>query len=385
VPLRIIQFRIVKPTRDDKILIKNDADGNPKMQTLTARVELQGTGINQQTINNQRVCWKFKVEYKVNTNVEKRARKGLEPGGGGNGTDGYLIPAYPLPPAPGQVECIDRTGPEFVIDESGANGAKWDANFGGGILTVTAKTSLPGVELSDTITQRIEGETFSDAFKSTVTAYLDSAPTDTADPVTGKTIRQDVGYNTFFRVIAYKETGYRHYYPSIFGQPKSARYPRENSEGDGGFGIMQVTEDASLPLNHLPSYVQIWNCQKNVDGGVEVVRGKVAEAKAYPTFVRTAGCSRPPVVINGRTKYYCFPMQDKDADATDFNTPYLLRMDTYSLWNSGWHYWKWTLVNLKTGREDWRPRHPQGEAPEGTGSYYADDAEEIENNPPDDF
>ena len=36
-------------------------------------------------------------------------------------------------------------------------------------------------------------------------------------------------------------------------------------------------------------------------------------------------------------------------------------------------------------KKDWLPRHPQGEAPEGTGSYYADEAEEIENSPPTDF
>jgi len=46
-----------------------------------------------------------------------------------------------------------------------------------------------------------------------------------------------------------------------------------------------LTEDASLPLNNLPSYVQIWNWKENVDGGVEVLRGKLDEAKAHPNFL----------------------------------------------------------------------------------------------------
>jgi len=232
--------------------------------------------------------------------------------------------------------------------------------------------------VSDTFSGKIEGETFSTAFKNQVTPYLEVPVADLATPK----IRTDVGSDKFFRVIAYIETRYRHFYPSIYGEPKSASYPRENSsDGDGGFGVMQLTEDASLPLNNLPSYEQIWNWKKNIDGGVEVLRGKLAEAKAYPAFVRTTGCTTPPEEqADGSVKYYCYPVQRKAKAATDFS-PYQLRMDTYSLYNSGWHYWRW--VGGKDSK--WEPRHLQGDAPEGTGSHYADQAEEIEKNPPTDF
>jgi hypothetical protein len=57
-------------------------------------------------------------------------------------------------------------------------------------------------------------------------------------------------------------------------------------------------------------------------------------------------------------------------------------MDTYSLYNSNWHYWKWNLQ-----KREWLPRRnvfPDKETEPDyykTGSYYADKADDIEKNP----
>ncbi len=374
VPLKIIMFKIAKPTEAEKILINNDANGDPKMQPLTAQVELKGTGINPTPVNTQDVYWKFKVEYVVSTNSDAphRARKGVDSTGAGQGTDGYRIP-LPDPDIPNS-DWAKKVGKTFVISDADNSDQKWGKNFGGGNLEIIVKTTIDGIELTDTYIGKIEGESFTDAFKTKLTAYLENPKADETAP----TIRSDVGYDKFFRVIAYIETRYRHFYPSIYGNPKNALYPRENEKGDGGLGVMQLTEDASLPLNNLPSYEQIWDWKKNVDGGVEVLRGKLAEAKEYPEFVRTTGCTTLP---QGDT-YFCQPIQKKDKNAADFGA-YELKMDTYSLYNSGWHYWKWVGGKDKK----WEPRIPKGKAcgDVPNGSCYADEAEEVEKNPPSDF
>ncbi|GBE54830.1 MAG TPA: hypothetical protein ENG83_02095 [Nitrospirae bacterium] len=367
IPLKLVYFKIIKPKTDEEILIKNDSSGNPQMPSLIAEVTLEGAGIDPTMIDTLPICWKTQVEYIVNTKVKKRARKGLDPEGAGEGKDGFLIPV-PAPDDPAK-DCIEREGSTFVIDDAGNSGAKWGDNFGGGILEITAKTKINNIEISNTYKGKIEGETFSDTFKSQMTSYLENPDADQTTP----TIRSQVGYGKFFRVIAYIEARHRHFYPSIYGEPNGAIYPRENELGDGGFGVMQLTDP-------IPTYEQIWNYKLNIDAGVELIRSKLEQARGYPEFVRTIGCTTPP---QGDT-YFCRPIQKKYPDATDFNS-YELRMDTYSLYNSDWHYWKWIVIDEKRGIKGWQSRHPKGKAPKITGSYYADEAEKIEKNPPSDF
>jgi len=293
--------------------------------------------------------------------AQHRSRKGLDCDEQGvcKGTDGFLIPV-PDPEDP-TMDWIEKNGPTYTID--------WGENFGGGILEITVKTEIEGIEVFDTYTGKIEGEEFNNTFKDQITAYLEDPDGDQTSP----TIRDQVGYKKFFRVIAHMETRYKHFYPSIYGVPKDAIYPRENTEGDGGFGVMQLTDP-------VPNYEQIWDYKQNIDGGVELIRSKLEAAEAYPAFVRTKGCLDEPKIINGKKIFYCFPKQKKDNDATDFNA-YQLKMDTYSLYNSNWHYWKW-LGKKKGG---WQPRLTKGNAKKRTGSRYADEAEAIEKTPPSDF
>jgi hypothetical protein len=375
--LKIVQLNIVKPATGENNLIKNDSNGVPKMDTLEGRVEIKSSGFNPAIdVNSQKMCWKFKTEYIVDTKVDKRDRKGLEPTGAGSGTDGYLIPAYPLPPAPGQLDCLERDGATFTIDETGTSGTTWGTNFGGGVLTITAKTAINGVDVTDSYVGKIEGEAFSTAFKNQITSYLEDPDADDTDP----TIRTEVGYDKLFRVIAYVETRYRHFYPSIYGAPKEATYPRENSGGDGGYGVMQLTQWGSPPA--YPTYSQIWNYEENIDKSVDLIRSLVATAKGYPGIVRTRGCTKEPYYDTKKEKwvYPCRPMPTtkKYPAATDFE-PKKIRMDVYSLYNSNWHYWIWNK-----DKKEWDPYTSDIEAQQ-KGSAYADSAKEIEDNPPADF
>jgi hypothetical protein len=108
-----------------------------------------------------------------------------------------------------------------------------------------------------------------------------------------------------------------------------------------------------------PAYRQIWNYRDNVDAAVELIGEKLAQAKAYPA-------------------------QQVDSSARKF-TSYELKMDTYSLYNSGHHYWEW-ISGDEEGAGDWEPRvDPENKNYKHTGSAYADKADEIESNPPKDF
>jgi hypothetical protein len=313
-PLKIIQFNLVKPTSDEKILIRNDSNGEPKMPQLTAQVELKGAGIDPTMIDTQQVKWKFSVEYLVDTNADskKRARKGFDPTGAGQGKDGYKIPDPSNPDTPG-VEYLPRQGSSFVIDETGSQGAKWGANFGGGRLVIETKTTLYGIEISDTAMQKIEGQRFSDepGFKDKVVSYLNNPQADQTLP----TVRGQLGNDYIFRVFAYKETNgdgrCEHFYPSKYGQPKYAIYPVENGGGDGGYGMMQLTRWGDPYI--YPTYRQIWHWKENIDKGVSIVKDKLRESiDLY---------SEHPV---------------EDTERAEF-----LRWNVYQLYNSGKDFWKW--------------------------------------------
>lgn len=317
-PLKVIMFKIVKPSVNEQVLIQNDTYGNPKMKPLTAQVELKGSSIAPDMINSQNICWKFKVEYLVNTvKAPQRARKGLDPSGAGNGNDGFLIPPYPMPPAPGQLDCINYTGSTFVIDDSGANGTTWNPIVGGGVLTITAKTIINNVEVSDTFTGKIEGEKTTDEFRTLMIDYLKSAAT--LSTPENPSLQTELGTGDVLFTLACVETyGINHFWPSIFGIPTGARYPIENSTGDGGFGVMQLTEWGNLKR---PSYEQIWNWKSNIDASLEVVREKIAMAKRQSSNL----------------------------------TQEQIKMNVYSLFNGG-YYWK-TVFNKETLKYDWVPKY----------------------------
>lgn len=322
VPLRIVNFKIVKPTIDEKILIKNDADGTPKMQPLTAEALLRGTGIDPSMINNQQICWNFRVEYYVNITkpgAEYRSRWGLEPIGAGQGKDGYLIP----PPGTDYPDgCKPWTGATFVIDDTGTNGIQWGSNFGGGTLTITAKTNIDGVDISDTYIGKIEGETTTTAFRGQMITYLKQAAT-TGTP----SLQSILGSGDVLFALACVETyGINHFWPSLFGSPVGAIYPIENSTGDGGFGVMQLTDP-------IPTYREIWHWKENIDAGTDIVRNKINDssngAAGFPQRQQT---KRPDFKL-------------------DSFTPAQLRMDVYSLFRGG-HYWMATKNGWKVSNHN---------------------------------
>jgi len=369
IPLKLARFRIVEPRKGTKIVISNDSGGEPRMPELEAKVGVEGKGVDSGMLNDLKIYWKTKVEYSVNVPAPNsgRSRKGLECNAEGicTGTDGFFIPNQ-TSPDPGKFEnWIEAIGPNHSID--------WGEKFGGGVLEITAKAIIDEVEVSDTYEGKIEGEMLNDTFKRQIIDYLVNPQGDQENP----TIREQVDCNVFFRIIAYLETRYWHFSKSVLGEPKDAIYPTENiTKKDGGYGIMQLTDPK-------PEYKQIWNYRLNIDDGIELIRGKLQDAKAYPAKVRNAGCEKPPVYNpDGTVKYYrCRPEQKQDKDAKDFN-PFQLKMDTYSLYNSNWHYWKWDIW-----KSYWFPRRepfPKKEVDPSyykTGSYYADKADDVEKNP----
>jgi len=256
IPLKVACFKIVKPEKGQEILIKNNESGEPQMPSLTAEVTLQGKDI---TPANLEVYWKVKVEYIVNLpqKYASRSRKGLDCDAQGvcKGTDGFPIPSK---------DWTKGTGLTYTID--------WGDNFGGGILEITAKTTIDGVEVSDTYVGKIEGQEFKDdnKFKEKICKYLEN-PTGVPDY---QTILYVLGHSEVFRIIAYQESKYKHFYPSKYGVPKDAIYPLENDPpGDGGFGLMQLTNPA-------PQYKEIWNWQENIHAGIRLIKEKIVIAKS---------------------------------------------------------------------------------------------------------
>ncbi len=201
----------------------------------------------------------------------------------------------------------------MLVDDQGSNGAQWGKNFGGGILTITAKATIGGVEVSDTYVGKIEGETFAEdtMFKEYICRYLETP----SGAQNYQSILNELGHNEVFWIIAYQETKYQHFYPSIYGDPKDAIYPRENSGGDGGFGVMQLT----IPV---PSYLQTWNWKENINAGVNLVKDKLRIAKNR--LKESSGGQLPSTDSVGKS---------------------ILRMETY--YQYGPHkkgiktYWKW--------------------------------------------
>ena len=410
VPLKIIMFKIVRPADAENILIKNDDKGDPKMPDLRTQVELKGSGIDTGLLNiaDKKVCWQFKVEYKVNITkpgAGHRSRKGLNCNEQGvcDGKDGYFIPA----PAEPDKGC--RTGPTFVIDEAGSNGAKWDGNFGGGALTITAKTDIGGLSVSDEYAGAIQGQLFgTDAsneltdtnFRKNVIDYLMSPTGVTGWPG----VLLEVNHPMFFRIIGYKESDpgpgrysnferlssgkWKNLGP-IAGYSSDYVYPVLNKGcnmaspcSDGGFGVMQMTIKA-------PKYKEIWNYKLNIDVAANLIKDdKLPTAKAYPGKVGTKGCSEQPYPDPKTGKLItppsCRPMPEtkKDIKTIDFDA-YELRLDTYSLYNSNWHYWIWDR------KKGWIPWESNIKA-QKRGFNYVKEAEDIENkiennNPPSDF
>jgi len=161
-------------------------------------------------------------------------------------------------------------------------------------------------------------------------------------------IRDQVGSPHFFRVIAYIETGYKHFDWSIWAEPGGSIFPTESFNGDGGFGLMQLTDPR-------PAYRQIWNYRDNVDAAVELIGEKLAAAKNY---------------IN------VHPVSATDPNAIA-KTQKLLKMETYSLYRGG-HYWEWN------DRYDmWKARtFKSRKLYLDSGVYEANRAQNIENNLP---
>jgi len=200
-----------------------------------------------------------------------------------------------------------------------------------------------------------------------------------------ESILQDVEQPLFFRVIGYKESDlwagrYSHFerlsdnkwkdLGSVLGYSSDYIFPIVNKSGttgapssDGGFGLMQLTIPA-------PNYHQIWNWKENIDGAVELIRGKLAQAKDWHNKVKV-GCKK------------CKPRIPKaQPNAQPLSQGRELKMDVYSLYQSGRHYWKWNSIRQRW--YPWKEEFKKGEKlPSGT--VYADHGESIEKKPPTDF
>jgi len=326
-----IRFRIKTPVTGQALRITNNTQGVPQMPRLAPEVEV--TNLPPGEVASLPIYWRVRVNYEVTAPAAPQRARSPEKG------DKIWIPEDPTSRG---VTHVGPTG--YVVD--------WTDQFGGGELLVEAEADIRGTTITDSVVCTIEGEKFNDTFKSRVVNYLMSPDGDRTTP----TIRDQVGEPRVFRVIAWLETAYRHFYPSIFGRPTGAWYPRENGGGDGGLGLMQLT----IPR---ASYRESWLYQENVEAAILLVREKLNRARGYPGLIRTQGCT-PPL---------CKPRSRRFSQATDFTSDQL-RMDFYSLYNSSWHYWRW---RVKSG--EWIPDR-------GSKGYrYVSKARALEQFPPIDF
>jgi hypothetical protein len=280
-------FYIVNPAPGQKIEIKNDADGNPQMPPLTVKAALKDNSVN---LSNYTIKWQIKTEYNVNTvAAPQRSRKGLDPTGAGQGHDGFVITA-------------NSPGPSYTVN--------WGNNFGGGTIVTTAEVNVNGEILTDTYIGKIEGQTFADDanFKEDICDYLED-PSGVSNYQAN--ILTPLGHDEVFRIIAYQESRYKHFYPSIYGIPTGAIYPRENSKGDGGFGLMQLTILSGSNPN--PSYLQIWNWKENINGGVNLIKDKLRRANNYLNVHPPGDTVYGKGIIRMET-YHKYGPSYKDAD-----------------------------------------------------------------------
>jgi len=222
-----------------RILIKNNVNGDPEMPVIKARImptdpkdQNQLLYVTDPKLNNAEVCWNVKVEYKVPLNVTYRSRLGFAT------MDGFIVKNTNLlsPLCPDGIRTV---GPELNIDNSGP--ITWDSNFGGGILTITASILKNGMPKVDEYVGTIEGERTTDAFRSQMITYL---------KLKGQALATDLGSSDVLFALACVETyGVNHFWPSKYGQPKASSYPIENTEGDGGFGVTQLTTWSEIKIN----------------------------------------------------------------------------------------------------------------------------------------
>ena len=308
-------YDVWMPINAEKLEIKNNAStGDPEMPIVRARVMWADPSDEHRVLNRpanvkQTVTWKAKLDYQVPLKTQSRSR----------GYDEWTLDG---------VEFNDQTISQAIIYtiDKGTWGTGLDEPtkdfLGGGKLKIEAtvvneqKTSSTK---AITLDKPIEGQTFpknssnvqpgeDPFFKKNICLYLEN-PTG----ATGyQALLTELGHDEVFRILAYKESRYQHFCPSKYGKPVGSLYPKENSSGDGGFGIMQLTD---WPV---PSYLQIWNWQENINGGV----AKVKESLAMATYL-----------LKGQ--YGMLPSTDSVGKS-------ILRMETYHQYgphHKGSTYW----------------------------------------------
>ena len=163
----------------------------------------------------------------------------------------------------------------FSLDKSFKSDSKsWKVDLSqlvlGGLLTVKVKTSEETFKRSVFILGKNPGE-------DRVKKYLD-----TIDNVKGfeKLLAQESHFKNFIIVDGYPITAF-----------------------DGGYGLTQMTHPS-------PTFEQVWNWKKNIDGGAALYKEKQKSAKQY--------------------------LSKKNRTYTDEQ----LKLETWSLWNGGnYHVW----------------------------------------------
>jgi len=321
--------------------ISIDNNGDPVMPNITLNADILGATFDQIDKNRLQICWSGKLEYHVNTKAAPyRSRKGLDKSGAGLGKDGFYIPV-PEPPdspyVPSKPDC-KSANLDYVID--------WKNMFGGGKLVITTQVKYAGFDLTlmkNAHALQIEGELATPVVRSQMISYLKQATQNGSPSLESILGSKDV----LFALACVESYGANHFWSSIFGDPKKAVYPTENSTGDGGFGIMQLTNGGSLPIKvelewlfedgtrkpappeYVASYEQIWNWKKNIDASIEIVKEK------YNMAIKWSDNKKNKMCKSYKTNKY------------------QVRMGTYSLFR-GYHYLKCDYNNYSEEYE-WTP------------------------------
>ncbi|MEM4413059.1 MAG: hypothetical protein QXD59_02155 [Candidatus Caldarchaeum sp.] len=252
------RLEITAPGRETTLYIQHEADGfptRPLLQNVMARI----TGVRPDPTATATFRWKVRVQYQTRTRTSRQTEVFWE-----REAQGGTLPSDIL------LSC------GTIVGETAGNGEQISCVAGGNLL-FEVRATVNGQELmtSKEGPRILSGNNPS---KGTVQALIDSLT------------HGDTEEAIWLKRIACQESRQRQFYETtVTPSPSTYRYPGEpvwNTIGDGGVGMMQITETNRLPR---PSPAEIWDWRANVEEGVRVFDlDKKPLAAAYPRQVQSA-------------------------------------------------------------------------------------------------
>jgi hypothetical protein len=233
------KLEIIAPGRDTTLYIKHRVDGFPVRPRLE-NVSVKVTGVTPDPTPTTTFRWKVRFQYETRTKTVRQTEAFWE-----EETRGGTLPA----------DITDRCG--TIVGQLGGDGTHRACVAGGNVL-FEARATINGQEImASKEGPRILAE--NNPGQETVRAYIDELS------------RGDPEKAIWLKRIACQESQQGQFYATtVSASPSIYRYPGEpvwNSIGDGGVGIMQITNTNRVER---PSPAEIWDWRANVEEGVRV-------------------------------------------------------------------------------------------------------------------